>query len=179
MAVWFTSDTHFGHRSMVTQGWRPFALVEHMDEVLIDRWNAHVSRGDTVYHLGDFTLGGLEMAKHYRHRLNGKIHLIWGNHDRPGVRKAPFWSSSQYAAEIRVNGRRVVLCHYAMEVWNNCHHGSLMLHGHSHGNLLGNSQRLDVGVDAWDFAPVSMDRIEAALKLLPPFRAGDHHVPRE
>jgi calcineurin-like phosphoesterase family protein len=50
---------------------------------------------------------------------------------------------------------QVVLCHYAMRVWRNAHHGALHFYGHSHGNLPGDAQSLDVGVDCWDFAPAS------------------------
>ena len=40
----------------------------------------------------------------------------------------------------------VVLCHYAMRVWDRSHYGSWHLYGHSHGNLppwKSDSPRLD------------------------------------
>lgn len=75
-----------------------------------------------------------------------------------------FKSVSHYK-EIKVNGQRIVLCHYAMRVWNKGHHGSWMLFGHSHGTLpeykittysnqlfypvsLGPFKTMDVGIDA-------------------------------
>ena len=43
------------------------------------------------------------------------------------------------AGEDRVSGQRIpgtdqsiVLCHYAMAVWDKSHRGNLMLYGHSH-----------------------------------------------
>ncbi len=135
-----------------------------------------VRHSDTVWHLGDFTLANGNKAEQYARRLNGKINLIWGNHDRNAVRNLQIWRGSQYATEIKLDGYRLTLCHYAMRVWNKCHRGALMLRGHSHGNLPGTSQSLDVGVDAWDFRPVCLEQILERLKDLPPYRSEDHHV---
>ena len=55
------------------------------------------------------------------------------------------------------DGLQLVLCHYAMRVWRNSHHGAIHLYGHSHGNLIGDSQSCDVGVDCWRFSPVSIE----------------------
>lgn len=38
-------------------------------------------------------------------------------------------------AEVSINGQRIVLCHYAMRVWNHSSHGAWHLYGHSHGRL--------------------------------------------
>ena len=84
--------------------------------------------------------------------------------------------SSQYATEINLDGHTLTLCHYGMRVWNRCHHGALMLYGHSHGSLPGNAQSLDVGADAWDFRPVTLAEILARMATLPPYQADDHHV---
>lgn len=176
--TFFTSDTHFGHAGLITHGYRPgFASPQAMDETLIANWNSVVSPRDVVWHLGDFTLAGAEPALAYRARLNGTIHLIWGNHDRNSVRNLGCWASSEYAREINLDGHRITLCHYAMRVWNNCRHGSLMLHGHSHGSLPGNSQSLDVGVDAWAFRPATLAEIISRLAALPAFKSEDHHSP--
>jgi calcineurin-like phosphoesterase family protein len=175
MTTFFTSDTHFGHAGMITNGWRPFASPQEMDDTLIRNWNTLVGARDTVWHLGDFTLSGAEAAEQYLSRLNGRIHLIWGNHDRNSVRKLTRWESSQYATEIKLDGHRLTLCHYAMRVWNQCQRGSLMLFGHSHGNLEINSQSADVGVDAWPYQPITLPDILDRLRGETPFAAGDHH----
>jgi calcineurin-like phosphoesterase family protein len=62
-----------------------------------------------------------------------------------------------------------------MRVWNKSHYGSIMLHGHSHGSLPGTNQSLDVGVDCWDYTPVTLEQIKRRLKSLPPFSPVDHH----
>lgn len=175
MTVYFTSDTHFRHEAAINHSFRPFASVDEMDEALVQRWNARVKKGDTVWHLGDFTMKNAGVAEYFANRLNGTIHLIWGNHDRPAVRTMTRWASSQYAIEISHMGYKIVLCHYAMKTWNRAHHGSLMLYGHSHANLPGNRQSLDVGVDAWDWHPVTLLEILAQMATLPSFVSPDHH----
>lgn len=58
---------------------RPFESMEEHDEYLIQEWNKLVNPKDRVYHLGDFCMArkGLQVFN----RLNGRIHLIHGNHD--------------------------------------------------------------------------------------------------
>lgn len=185
----YTSDSHWGHRNIIkysnridpTTG-RQFDLtpegVEKMDELMISNWNAVVGPDDDVYHLGDFSMGKTAVPNIVR-RLNGRIHLIWGNHDSEQVRQLDCWASSQPYLEIKDQGQNIVLCHYAMRVWNKSHHGSIMLYGHSHGTLPGTNQSLDVGADCWNLTPVDFDQIKARLRTLPKYRHDDHHQPRE
>jgi calcineurin-like phosphoesterase family protein len=175
MAIWFTSDTHFSHTNIIKYCARPFASREEMDETMVRNWNAVVGQDDTVWHLGDFSLRSSEIVAKFLIRLNGAVHLIWGNHDSKQVRKMPQWASSQPYAEIDVDGCRLVLLHYAMRVWNRAGHGAIHLYGHSHNSLPGDAQSLDVGVDAWDFRPVSLKQIKQRLALSPPRLRVDHH----
>ena len=179
MTVWFTSDSHFGHERIIKLCRRPFASVEEMDEHLIERWNTFVQGGDTVYHLGDFAF-----AEHtqYLDRLRGHKHLILGNHDPSNrVRQANGWSSVNQLMHVTVAGQPLVLCHYAMRVWNRSSYGSIHLYGHSHGNLEGDAQSCDVGVDAWplyNFAPLTLSDIKQRLATFPEREEPDHHQPR-
>lgn len=151
--VWFTADTHFGHAMMLRQDRsvrRPFANVEEMNEGLITNWNAVVGEKDRVYHLGDVSFMKAGETYDILRRLNGHIHLIRGNHDNLNEQcRAQFESVHNYH-EIRVAGQKIILCHYALLTWNKMHHGSWMLHGHSHSSLQVDytKPRLDVGVDA-------------------------------
>lgn len=175
MAVWFTSDTHFSHKNIIRYCNRPFADVDAMDSAIVNRWNERVRHHDEVWHLGDFSLRSSEVTSRFLDRLMGKIHLVWGNHDSNQVRQMPRWASSQPYAEISVDGTRLVLLHYAMRVWNRSHHGALHLYGHSHNSLPGDSASCDVGVDAWDFRPVSLVEIKKRLAQSPIRPIVDHH----
>lgn len=52
-----------------------------MNETIISNWNNTIGQDDIVFHLGDFCLGGSAEWTKMLDRLNGRIHLIMGNHD--------------------------------------------------------------------------------------------------
>ena len=83
MAIFFTSDHHFGHRNIIDYTGRPFRTVPEMNRELIWRWNNAVNESDTVYHLGDFAMGSIDEGLEIISQLNGTKILIVGNHDRP------------------------------------------------------------------------------------------------
>jgi calcineurin-like phosphoesterase family protein len=43
--------------------------------------------------------------------------------------------------------------------WNGQGKGAIDLHGHSHGRMRPLPRQIDVGVDAWDFAPVALETL--------------------
>ena len=86
MTAFFTADTHFGHRNIVTSCSRPFRDVDEMNDRLVERWNVTVRPTDTVYHLGDFGFGGIDDLHRIFKRLHGNKHLIAGNHDGPSTK---------------------------------------------------------------------------------------------
>ena len=79
--IFFTSDTHFGHQRSFLWEPRGFNSIEEHDETIIKNWNEVVGPEDEVYHLGDVMLNNNEYGLECIKRLNGKIHLILGNHD--------------------------------------------------------------------------------------------------
>lgn len=188
MSTFFTADLHFGHTNVIRYAGRPFADADEMDATLIERWNATVSPADTVYVVGDVALCGRPRALAAVRRLHGQKFLVRGNHDGgvTGELAACFgWIKD--LATVRVDDadapdgtQRIVLCHYAMRVWEGSHHGTWHLYGHSHGSLPDDpaARSLDVGVDVWDFRPVPYATIKARMaeKRFVPV---DHHGARE
>lgn len=162
MAVWFTSDTHFGHAGALGRFRRPFSSVREMDETMLVRWNETVCAEDEVWHLGDFAVRRpAPVVAELLSALNGRKHLISGNNDGPATLGLEGWASVQPYAEIEIEGTRLVLCHYPFRTWNGMYKGAVNLHGHSHGQLAGLTRQVDVGVDVWDFRPVSLEQIRA------------------
>lgn len=176
--TFFSSDTHYGHNNILKYCNRPFVDIEEHDGKLIANWNSVVGPEDEVYHLGDFAMGKTPSPS-YLNRLNGIKHLVWGNHDSNQTRALPGWTSSQPYLEIILEKQFIVLCHYKFDVFNKSHHGAIQFYGHSHGSMPGNDQQLDVGVDCWNYMPVTLEEIKARLRTLPPYRNKDHHGRRD
>jgi calcineurin-like phosphoesterase family protein len=167
MTTFFTADHHFGHAGIIGMCSRPFADVEHMDRAMIEAWNEVVQPSDTVWHLGDFAYRCDQKRKRaILSRLHGNKHLIAGNHDDADTRSMA-WGSVSQMKDINIDGQRIFLCHYGMRTWPSAHRGALHLYGHSHGSLPGNAQCLDVGVDVWNFRPVTLPEIRAVLERAP------------
>ena len=162
--IYFTADTHFGHTNIIAYCKRPYETVEEMDNDLIKRWNRVVQPKDTIFHLGDFCLVN-DFFKYFN-KLNGRKILIKGNHDEVAWKyKERFHEYCDGYYELTVNGQLIVLCHYAMKVWNKSHVGSWHLYGHSHGTISEtDSLCFDVGVDVNNFTPISFNQVKERME---------------
>jgi calcineurin-like phosphoesterase family protein len=165
MTVWFTSDTHFSDPRVLRIDRRPYPDLAAHDAALVANWNAVVAPEDTVWHLGDVALRPTPARiAEILGALNGTKHLIAGNNDGPETLDAPGWASVGAYAEIVVDERPLVLCHYAFRTWNGMGRGALDLHGHSHAKLTPIPKQYDVGVDAQGFTPVDLPMILASRR---------------
>lgn len=165
--------THFGHANVIGFNNRPFKNTFDMDEGLIQNWNDTVPHDGVVFHLGDVSLCTPNKTESILSRLNGKIYLIVGNHEKSVLRKQSTrdrfeWIRDKY--ELKVRKQLIVLCHYAHRVWNKSHHKSYHLYGHSHGSLEQTPWGLsmDVGVDnayelLGEYRPFTYGEIERIL----------------
>ena len=156
MTVFFTADTHFGHGGALGLYRRPFASVAQMDAAMVQAWQSVVGAADEVWHLGDFAVGRRVDSAALLATLPGRKHLVTGNNDPDAVTSLHGWSSVQSYAEVTVDGTRLVLCHYAFRTWHDMGRGAWNLHGHSHGRLKPLPHQVDVGVDAWNFRPITL-----------------------
>jgi calcineurin-like phosphoesterase family protein len=176
MATWFTSDQHFDHQNIIEYCLRPFNDVSHMNEAMIALWNDVVMPEDTVYHLGDFTMGAAETWAKFAHRLAGKKMLVPGNHDRlritpSGVKHASGFEVLDDNVVVSVDGFEVWLNHYPLADEYNRKYTrpkppaeyDIALCGHVHHRFLVKNGIVNVGVDVWGFRPVSLKQILEAL----------------
>jgi calcineurin-like phosphoesterase family protein len=167
MTDWFTSDTHFGHLNIIKYTNRPFSNTHEMDAALIKNINDNVMPDDRLFHLGDVSMRQANLGS-YRSRIACKeVFVIPGNHDREKQLLGYFKVLPQcYMYENK--GFRIVLCHYAMRVWPHSHHGAGMLYGHSHGGLppIPGVPSFDVGVDCWNYMPLSLTDVQQEMKRL-------------
>ncbi len=172
--VYFTSDLHLGHRNVIRLQNRPFESLEEMNEILIQKYNSVVHKNDTVYILGDLTFRTpIETANELISRLKGKKILIRGNHDRHDYDASLFEEVSDFKM-FKYEHVTYSLIHYPMMEWKHSRHNrGINLHGHIHSdgtynenNIANGILRYDVGVEAHDYLPVSLDVIHNKFKDL-------------
>lgn len=177
--MWFTSDTHFGHERIIELCDRPFSSTQEMNEALISNWNSVVGEHDTVMHLGDAVMGIFVENVKILSRLNGNIHLIPGNHDRVSsayhhrnptayARFEQMYVDQGVVIHDEVDSLPIngvtTLCHYPFEddrYPELCPEdvGQWLIHGHVHDEWKVKGRQINVGVDVWDYYPVSLDQI--------------------
>jgi len=168
--IWFTADHHFNHANIIKYCNRPFSSVDEMNNELVRRWNEVIKPDDTVYHLGDFTLEGVETFYKFFMQLNGKILIIPGGHDYRWINSETLTYCADPLVSLKFDiGEKhplvIVLCHYPIFRWDRKHYGAWHLYGHVHNEkfvLPGFS--LNVGVDCHNYYPVSLDTVLEVLK---------------
>lgn len=183
--IWFTSDLHFGHESIIRYCNRPFKTLENMHESLIHNWNSRVKESDTIYILGDLALCSYKEFEPLATRLNGKKYLIKGNHDHySDVQYQKLGITVVYELKIKLAGQMVRLSHYPYALpWHLRPFayeselrfldrrppkiiGEFLLHGHTHSKIKHQKNMIHVGADAWGFSPVSKDLIESTINKI-------------
>ena len=140
---YYIADPHFFHGALNTKmDRRGFESVEAMNEYMLRQWNRKVRKNDEVVILGDLSWGKAEETNELLERLNGRLYLIQGNHDR-------FLKNKDYNAgrfvwikpyeELQDNKRKVILCHYPIMCYNGQYRVDekgnpkvYMLYGHVH-----------------------------------------------
>ena len=180
--IWLTSDWHFNHDREFIWKARGFSSVQEMNEAIIQRHNALVRPDDDVYVLGDSSLGGgdiqiLAANKALIERLNGRLHIIRGNHDTD--RRVAMYESCKnvvgpvlYADMLHYKGYHFYLSHFPT-LTSNLEKESLKqctcnLFGHTHQTTnfhLDMPFMYHVGVDSHNCAPVLLDNIIEEMKM--------------
>jgi calcineurin-like phosphoesterase family protein len=184
--TFITSDFHFDHANIIKYARRPFSSVEEMNRELVRRYNSRVTDLDTVYILGDITLGrDLSHAK----KLRGRKKLLIGNHDKlpieayEAVGFEVLKDGGSRAKEFMLDGIKFV--HSPMTVMRTrvpdmvdmpdgyrdlLDSGKIGLFdekcvcGHVHSIFKKIGCFVNVSVDVWDFYPVEFDEVKSAFE---------------
>lgn len=133
---YYIADPHFGHNNIIKLCNRPFHSVEEMNTVMMNNWNSRVMPDDDVYIVGDFAYRS-DKAINILDSLNGKKHLVIGNHDKKNLKSFEFRNRFVEIADIitvNENGIRIVLCHYPMTEWEGMYREAWHFFGHIHNN---------------------------------------------
>ncbi len=166
MKTFVISDTHFGHFNIIRYCNRPFKDANHMDEVMIENWNSVVGRGDKVIHVGDLCFGDQYKAEKILARLNGKILLCRGNHDK---RLWKWYLGHGHEQKCRVlpveNWHEIVpnifFSHYPEDVslkehaTNNMFH----VHGHIHDRITNDPTKFNACVEHLNYTPIELEAV--------------------
>jgi calcineurin-like phosphoesterase family protein len=129
------ADLHLGHKGVTTflapngvDKLRPWDNPDEMDEALIENWNSVVRPQDKVYVLGDVVLNRKHL--HKVGRLNGKKHLVKGNHD---ICKLKEYEPYFYEVSACRALKDMILTHIPIHPANIGRFG-VNVHGHTHAH---------------------------------------------
>ena len=136
MTNYFTSDWHFGHKSIINWERTQFKTIQEHDQAIIDtiyKWATKMKKGDTFYFLGDFgDISFLPSATFPLIASGAKLIFIAGNHDRLED-KAMF---EKYFDEVYWHpiylSERLIVSHFPQALWP----GQCNAMGHLHGSVL-------------------------------------------
>jgi calcineurin-like phosphoesterase family protein len=164
--IFLTADQHWNHAGIIRLANRKFDDINHLNEHMISEWNSVVRAGDDVYHLGDFTRD-LDDALALLLRLNGRISIIPGNHDRwirdleEDNRLSVDLTILPPLARLNFNHTQIWISHYPLRAWEGSFKGSMHVYGHTHNTLEADRlpRSMDIGVDAVGFRPLSIEAI--------------------
>lgn len=180
MRYYLTGDEHFFHdngkgKSIIKYSNRPFKDLAEMHDCLISNHNERVTPHDMVIHHGDFSYGNELETEKIIQKLNGNHLFLRGCHD--------YWADKkriQYIYKLKLgkgtDKKMIICCHCPFESWNGSfHENSFHTHAHVHGRILNNiRRRYDVGVDANNFYPISVEELfeiwknQSTLKMSSP-----------
>lgn len=165
--IWLISDTHFNH---YPKEWT-WPRIGNWEEVIIQRWNRMVNPDENVLHLGDFSFGNKKTVYETVKKLNGKIYLLKGNHDR----HTAGWYNDCRITLIKKpfivdckEDRNVILL-FSHKMQSNLPGNTTNIHGHSHekkwfitnegsGPVKG-STYINISVEKIDYRPVRLNSL--------------------
>lgn len=167
--TYFTGDWHLGHANIIKYLNRPFYSVGEMNDIIISNFYNTIKLNAVVYFIGDLSFDKAIIEDFFaKLPKNIHFHFISGNHDKKTEYIVKYFVDSySNMKDIKINGNKITLCHYAMRVWNCSHFNSWQLYGHSHGTLNPIGKQCDVGVDNWNFYPVSFEQIKEYMNKQP------------
>jgi len=168
MRTFLIADTHFGHKRILefskNTNARHFRSIEEMDKALIKNWNSVVSKHDTVFHLGDFSFCDFGKTQALFNGLNGRIHLVMGNHCKHRsvnwVKNVGFYQVYEYPICYK---NMFWLSHEPMALGKKSNYVNIHGHVHSPGRMkqyesvLSNSHHLNVCVEQINYTPILLE----------------------
>lgn len=154
--IYFISDLHFGHEGILRLERDQFKNIKEHDEYIIEKINKQVKVTDELWILGD--VGAPEKLKF----INGRKHLILGNHDKRSVKEYEGYVATVHTAPLYFNNR-VLLSHHPHPVPS----GVLNIHGHLHGATLDSKNHINLSINDVDYKVFSEKDMQRAVQKIP------------
>ncbi len=141
-----------------------------MNEHIIAAHNTVVKPDDDVYVLGDLMLGDSEKGIECIKRMNGKLHIVWGNHDTDSRKNKyaalPNVVESNHVIVLKYKKHHFYMSHYPTLTGNlekeSLTQMTLNLFGHTHQKTnfhMDMPFMYHVGVDSHKCFPVNLDDV--------------------
>ena len=176
--VFFSSDLHIGHESVIKFG-RKFESLPMMNHHILSEINRLVKEDDLLVLLGDTMMG----EKDYINFLNllkcNNIILLIGNHCNRGKLQNALLECDKLIylgdyLELNIDKQIVCCSHFPMFNWNYQDDGSFHLHGHLHADenpivkQIHEYKSMDVGIDNYHkmFGEYSLFNFEEIKEIL-------------
>ena len=165
--IFVTSDQHFSHIQPFVWEARGYSSVENMNEEQVRKWNEVVSKDDEVWFLGDGMMNDNVAGAQCFSKLNGKIHIITGNHDTAArieiYKQLGF--DVQDGKRLSYKKKSFILSHEPIITSNGAFKGwrdTINIHGHTHQTTNfteGYNLMYHAGVDSHNGYPIALDDI--------------------
>ena len=174
--VFFTSDPHFYHDKDFVWQVRGFKNIDEMNAEIVRRWNERVMPDDDIYVLGDLTLGNIDAGIALIATLNGKLHIMRGNHDTDKkverYLELPNVIEVKYADVLKYGKAVFWMGHYPTITANYDDDKPWAKHvvclfGHTHQEqpfYNDNPYMFNVGMDAHNCTPISIEEIIETIR---------------
>ena len=166
----FTADLHLGHAMSIEYCNKPYKNVDVMDREEIKNYNNIVQPDQDVYIIGDVSLKRKIHSGYYMSvvgQLKGRKHLILGNHDTLNpftyITTAGFWSVHT-SLDITYDGIDMTLVHDPAV--SQMDRSRVFICGHVHNLFKTFKNVVNVGVDVWDYKPVTWSQLKPLIKNL-------------
>lgn len=134
-----------------------------MTKGLVGNWNSVVAKEDIVYHIGDFAMGDKNKIPEIRAMLNGKIILVYGNHDckhngqlMPQIINGGF-DAIHKELYVTVDGIKLYLNHIPDMAFVSNEAAQYHICGHVHQAFTRANTIINAGVDVCGYRPVSLE----------------------
>lgn len=168
--VYFASDTHFGHSSIIK--WRKkengmsFQSVQEHDAYVYEKLSAKLGPRDCLYLLGDvaFNMDGFDYVRILSAQCR-KVTVIIGNHDfeRAGCPTMIDYMNAGIALHAMVKYKGFWLTHAPLHPDEL--QGCMNIHGHVHSQSIPDERYINVSVEAIDFDAVTLEDIRAMASM--------------